>query len=66
MQVLFGTTALSKTSCQLRAARIVTGAKKGTCHIRLYSETQWPKLHERREHFKLCFMHKVVNHAVPS
>ena len=47
--------------CQLRAARIVTGAKKGTSHDKLYTETGWPKLHERRENFKLCFMHKVVN-----
>ena len=47
--------------CQLRSARIVTGAKKGTSHDKLYTETQWPKLHERREKFKLCFMHKVVN-----
>ena len=26
--------------CQLRAARIVTGAKKGTSHDKLYTETQ--------------------------
>ena len=35
-------------NCQLRAARIVTGAKKGTSHNRLYDETQWPQLKERR------------------
>ena len=52
--------------CQLRAARIVTGAKKGTSHDKLYTETQWPKLHERREKFKLCFMHKVVNKSSPN
>ena len=52
--------------CQLRAARIVTGAKKGTSHDKLYTEIQWPKLHERREKFKLCFMHKVVNKSAPN
>ena len=52
--------------CQLRAARIVTGAKKGASHDKLYTETQWPKLHERRENFKLCFMHKVVNKSAPN
>ena len=52
--------------CQLRAARIVTGAKKGTSRSELYMETQWPQLHERRSNFNLCFMHKVVNSTTPS
>ena len=52
--------------CQLRAARIVKGAKKGTSHSKLYMETQWPQLQERRGNFKLCFMHKVVNSTAPS
>mgnify|MGYP000055841641 CR=1 FL=1 len=47
-------------NCQLRAARKVTGAKRGTSH-----ETQWPNLDARKDHFKLCFMHKVVNKAAP-
>ena len=41
-------------------------ALKGTSHDKLYTETQWPKLHERRENFKLCFMHKVVNKSAPN
>ena len=49
---------------QLRAARIVTGAKKGTSHDKLYYETQWSK-EERRFDFKLCFMHKVVHKNAP-
>ena len=57
-------TALEK--CQLRAARIVTDAKNRTRHAKLYTETQWPKLYERRENFKLCFMHKVVNKSSPN
>ena len=52
--------------CQLRAARIVTGAKKGTSHDKLYTETQCPKLHVRKEILKLCFIHKVVNTSAPS
>ena len=52
-------------NCQLRAARIITGAKKGTSHNKLYAETQWPELEERRSYFKLCFMHKVVHKSAP-
>ena len=48
-------------NCQLRAARIIRGAKKGTSHNNLYPETQWPELKERRSDFKLRFMHKVVH-----
>ena len=52
-------------NCQLRPARIVTGAKKGTSHEKLYCETQWSKLEERRSTFKSCFMHKVVHKNSP-
>ena len=48
-------------NCQLRATRIITGAKKGTSHNKLYAETQWPELEEKRSYLKLCFMHKVVH-----
>ena len=50
---------------QLCAARIVTGAKKGTSHERLYQDVTWPKLSERRLHIKLTHMHKIVNSNVP-
>ena len=53
-------------NCQLRAARIITGAKKGTSHNKLYAETQWPELKERRSDFKLCFMHKVAHKSAPN
>ena len=46
-------------NCHLRAARIITGAKNANSHDKLYAETQWPELEERRSYFKLCFMHKV-------
>ena len=52
-------------NCQLRAARIATGATKGTSCEKLYCETQWSKLEERRYDFKLCFMHKVVHWNAP-
>ena len=50
---------------QLCAARIVTGAKKGTSHQRLYEDVSWPKLSDRRAHIKLLHMHKIVNANVP-
>ena len=53
-------------NCQLRAARIITGAKRGTSHEKLYKETKWPELKDRREMHKLCFMHKLVNETSPN
>ena len=35
-------------NCELRAARIVTRAKKGTNHEKLYCETQWPKFRRKK------------------
>ena len=55
----------SLEKCQLRAARIVTGAKRGTSHEKLYEETKWTKLKVRREQYKLCFTYKVVNNVTP-
>ena len=51
--------------CQLRAARIVTGAKRGTHHQFIHDELKWVSLRDRREYFKLCFMHKVIHHTAP-
>jgi len=51
---------------QLNAARIVTGAKKGTSHELLRHELQWPTLAERRSRSKLIQMHKMVNNTAPS
>ena len=42
-----------------------TTYKKGTSHDKLYYETQWSKLEERRYDFKLCFMHRVVHKNAP-
>ena len=51
---------------QLRAARIVTGAKKGTSHQLLHDELKWPSLSERCSYFKLVAMQKIVNKTAPS
>ena len=51
---------------QLLAARIVTGAKKGTSHVLLHQELHWPSLSERRNHIKLQFMQKIVHSNTPS
>ena len=53
-------------NCQLKAARIVTGAKRGTSHQLLYNEVGWTSLKSRREYFKLCFMQKVVHKIAPT
>ena len=50
---------------QLRAARLVTGAKKGTSHELLYNELNWDKLGDRRQNVKILFMHKIVNKNMP-
>lgn len=52
-------------SFQVRAARLVTGAKKGTSRDLLYNELQWDKLCDRRQNVKLLFMHKIVNRNMP-
>ena len=46
-------------------ARVVTGAKKGTSHNKLYEECNWNLLSERRHNVKIKFMHKIVNNNVP-
>jgi hypothetical protein len=52
-------------SCQMRAARIVTGAKRGTHHQFINNELGWNSLGDRRGHSKLCFMHKIIHHKAP-
>ena len=50
---------------QLDIARIVTGARKGTSHDLIYSETNWQTLSKRRELFKLKHFIKIVNNEAP-
>jgi hypothetical protein len=46
---------------QSEAARIVTGGTKLTSIQKLYEETGWEKLLERREKHKLNLLYKIVN-----
>ena len=51
---------------QLDMARIVTGARKGTSHQLLYSDTNWQTLAERRELIKLKKMITITNDKAPN
>jgi hypothetical protein len=48
-----------------KAARIVTGGTKLTSIQKLYEETGWEKLLERREEHKLILPYKIVNNQAP-
>lgn len=50
---------------QLDAARIVTGGTKLTGLNRLYEETKWEKLSDRRQNHKLILFHKIKNNRTP-
>lgn len=50
---------------QLDAARIVTGGTKLTSIQKLYDETRWEKLTDRRKRHKLLYFHKMVNNSAP-
>ena len=50
---------------QLEAARIVTGAKKGTSHSAMYHELSWLTLQERRTISKLVKMYNIVKKESP-
>ena len=52
-------------SVQLDAARVVTGAMKGTSNTQLYIETGWESLHQRREKRKLVQLYKIINDQAP-
>ena len=44
---------------QIAAARVVVGAKRGTSHRLLYSETRWETLEERRKKQRLKMLFKI-------
>ena len=52
-------------SIQRKAIRIVTGAKKGTSHARLYDEVGWPTLKERRTYQNLKLLYKMIHGEAP-
>jgi len=51
---------------QLEAARLVTGAKRGTSHSALYRELGWHTLKERRTMHKLTKMYSIIKSGSPS
>ena len=53
-------------SIQLDAARVVTGAKRGTSHAKIYQECGWQTLSERRENSQLIQFYKMVHDKTPS
>ncbi len=50
---------------QLSAARIVTGAVKGTSHRTIYQESKWETLQERRNQQQKTMMYKIMNNLTP-
>ena len=50
---------------QLDPARIVTRGTKLTGLNRLYEETKWEKLSDRRQNHKLILFHKIRNNRIP-
>ena len=50
---------------QLAALRVITGAKKGTSHALLYSETGIERLQARRDRRKLSTMFKIQKKTAP-
>ena len=52
-------------SLQFEAARLVTGALKGTRRESLLNETGWSTLKARRNDHKLFMMYKIVNNLAP-
>ncbi len=54
---------LEKT--QLDAAKIITGAVKGTSHYKIYKECHWKTLQERRNEHQLVLLYKTINDMTP-
>ena len=50
----------------LEAIRTIVGAVRGTSHQKLYEESGFTSLGERRKRHKLIFFHKIVHNACPS
>ena len=48
-------------SVQLAAMRTITGAKRGTSHHELYSETGLEHLEERPQNHRLVLLYKIIN-----
>ena len=51
---------------QIEAAKIVTGTTKLLSLDKLYQETGWETLEERRKKYKLCLFYKMSNNLCPN
>lgn len=51
---------------QIEAAKVVTGAIKGTHHDALLAEVGWESLSKRRERQKLLLYHKMIHNKAPA
>lgn len=51
---------------QIAASRVITGAKRGTSHQLLYSETGWNPLRQRREVHKIQKMYDIIHDHTPA
>ena len=50
---------------QIRAAQMVTGAKRHTSHALLYQETGWSTLCARRNTHKLILLQQIIHKKAP-
>ena len=56
----------SLENLHLDGIRTIVGAVRGTSHIKLYNESGFTTLKERRRRHKLIFMHKMVHGQCPN
>ena len=50
---------------QIRAAQVVTGAKRHTSHASIYNETGWTPLRTRRHIHKIVLLQQIVHNNAP-
>ena len=60
-----GTLSKMLENLHLEAIRIIIGAVKGTSHEKLYKESGFCTLKERRKSHKLLMFHKMINYQRP-
>ena len=60
-----GTLSNMLENLHLEAIRIILGAVRGTSHEKLYKESGFCTLKERRKRYKLLMFHKMINHQCP-
>ena len=60
-----GTLSNMLENLHLEAIRIILGAVRGTSHEKLYKESGFCTLKERRKRHKLLMFHRMINHQCP-